>query len=72
MFAASFGGIFSLFLGCSFISGIEVLYYFTLRLFVHLHHGQVSQSKPEQHPSNAAQSHRRIVRVVPDATHHFL
>ena len=32
--AASLGGIFSLFLGCSFMSGVELLYFFTVRLWL--------------------------------------
>jgi amiloride-sensitive sodium channel len=32
LFAVSFGGTASLFLGCSILSGVELLYYFTLRL----------------------------------------
>jgi amiloride-sensitive sodium channel len=32
LFAVSFGGTVSLFLGCSILSGVELLYYFTLRL----------------------------------------
>ncbi|XP_034238920.1 sodium channel protein Nach-like [Thrips palmi] len=31
---SSFGGIFSLFLGCSFMSAVEVLYFFTVRLWL--------------------------------------
>ena len=31
LFAVSFGGTVSLFLGCSILSGVELLYYFTLR-----------------------------------------
>ncbi|KAJ9580041.1 hypothetical protein L9F63_004334, partial [Diploptera punctata] len=41
---SSLGGIFSLFLGCSLISGVEVLYYFTLRLFVRLKLGLLEKS----------------------------
>ncbi|XP_049948189.1 sodium channel protein Nach-like [Schistocerca serialis cubense] len=33
---SSLGGIFSLFLGCSFMTVIELLYFFTLRLFLHM------------------------------------
>jgi hypothetical protein len=32
LFAVSFGGTVSLFLGCSILSGVELLYYFTLRI----------------------------------------
>jgi hypothetical protein len=32
LFTVSFGGTASLFLGCSILSGVELLYYFTLRL----------------------------------------
>jgi len=51
---ASLGGIFSLFLGCSFISGVEVLYYFTLRLFLRLRQEHVEQSAQiRRHPGLA-------------------
>ncbi|KAK4885563.1 hypothetical protein RN001_001834 [Aquatica leii] len=33
---SSFGGIFSLFLGCSFISGLEIIYYVFVRFFINL------------------------------------
>ena len=33
---ASFGGVYSLFLGCSFVTIVEILYYSTLRLIVSL------------------------------------
>jgi hypothetical protein len=34
--SASFGGVYSLFLGCSFITLVEIAYYFTFRLIVNL------------------------------------
>ncbi|XP_044264370.1 sodium channel protein Nach-like [Tribolium madens] len=33
---SSFGGVYSLFLGCSFISVVEIIYYFTFRLLVNM------------------------------------
>jgi hypothetical protein len=82
VFAASLGGIFSLFLGCSFMSGVEVLYFFTLRLFVHLRRGQLEQStQTRRHPRVATVSrsfpHRNVTRVTPmpdnaTATRRFL
>jgi len=67
---ASLGGIFSLFLGCSFISGIEVLYYFTLRLFMRLRQEHVEQSAQIRRHSGVAtvdRPHRQgnVARVVP-------
>lgn len=79
---ASLGGIFSLFLGCSFMSGVEVLYYFTLRLFVRLrleHVEQSTQTRRQPEVSTVGQlfPHRNAGRVAPvpaytTATRHFL
>jgi hypothetical protein len=70
VFTASLGGIFSLFLGCSFMSGVEVLYYFTLRLFMRLRKEHVEQSMQiKRHPEviTVGQTHpqRNVARVVP-------
>ena len=68
---ASLGGIFSLFLGCSIISAVEVLYYFTLRLFMRLRQEHVEQSAQiRRHPGVATVGRphfqRNVVsRVVP-------
>lgn len=45
-FTASFGGIFSLFLGCSFISGAEILYYLFIRFAIYLK--DVNRIKPKK------------------------
>ncbi|XP_021937906.1 sodium channel protein Nach-like [Zootermopsis nevadensis] len=67
---SSLGGIFSLFLGCSFMSGVEVLYFFTLRLFVRLRRGQMEQpTLKRRHPGAVNMSqhfpHRNAARVIP-------
>lgn len=46
LFIASFGGIFSLFLGCSFISGAEILYYLFIRFAIYLK--DVNRIKPKK------------------------
>jgi hypothetical protein len=82
VFIASLGGIFNLFLGCSFMSGIEVLYYFTLRLFLRLRLDHVEQStqakrQPEVAIVGRLFPYRNIGRVGPmpvytTATRRFL
>ena len=73
MSTASLGGIFSLFLGCSFISGVEVLYYFTLRLLMRLRQEHVEQSAQMKRQPGVAtvgrpHAQRNVVsRVVTDA-----
>ncbi|XP_034239531.1 sodium channel protein Nach-like [Thrips palmi] len=47
---SSFGGIFSLFLGCSFMSAVEVLYFFTVRLWL-LVRGVGSAEMPSMTPA---------------------
>jgi hypothetical protein len=64
------------------MSGVEVLYFFTLRLFVRLRRGQVEQStQTRRHPGVATLgqplAHRNAARVVPmtdtgGATRRFL
>jgi hypothetical protein len=59
-----------LFLGCSFMSGVEVLYYFTLRLFVRLrleHVEQPTQTRRQPEVATVGQlfPHRNVGRVAP-------
>ncbi|KAF5307141.1 hypothetical protein FQR65_LT00657 [Abscondita terminalis] len=44
---SSFGGIFSLFLGCSFISGLEILYCVFVRFFINLRSFNEVAQKPK-------------------------
>ncbi|CAG9860564.1 unnamed protein product [Phyllotreta striolata] len=39
---SSFGGVYSLFLGCSLITIVEVLYYCTFRLFINMKHSSLT------------------------------
>lgn len=41
LFTVSFGGIAGLFLGFSLLSGVEIIYYFTMRAFCMVHINRV-------------------------------
>jgi hypothetical protein len=63
LFAVSFGGTVSFFLGCSVLSGVEFLYHFTLRLGCKFWAGHHKKSATDG-PKAAQQLSKRITRPI--------
>lgn len=55
MISANFGGIIGLFLGASLLSAIELLYYFTLGLYIRLH-----KQFEQKYRKNKRNTHRHL------------
>lgn len=56
--SASFGGIIGLFLGASLLSAFELIYYFTIGLFLYLH-----GDRKLDETSNETKTHTPIINI---------